>query len=180
MLAHVPLSTAILLIICAVCPAQSPGHAENGEIRVSKLIIPAYPALAQHARIAGDMDVTLTIGGTGQVEAAVIDRGPALLELRQAVLDAARESQFECLNCGKEQSYSLRYAFEVKPSDPEKYCHAKGQIDPPPASVDINRHQVTVYTWEEWTCDPRVEITKFRAAKCVYLWKCGHHERALD
>jgi TonB family protein len=171
---------SILLTICALCLAQSVANTD-ADVRPSKLVVPAYPALARHAGVQGDIDLTLLIGEGGQVVSAVIDRGPALLELRQAVLEAARQSRFDCKSCDqKPQSYSLRYHFEAKPIDPEKYCRTYGQLDPPPGDVDIIRGQVSVYGWEEYTCDPVSEIKRFRSARCLYLWNCGRNERTLE
>ena len=173
-------SAVTILLVCALSVAQS-GPRSDGDAHPSKLVVPAYPAIARAARIEGDMDLTLLIGPGGQVISATIDRGPALLVLRQAVLEAARESRFDCKSRDqKPQAYSLRYHFETKPIDPEKYCHTYGQLDPPPAVVDIIQGQVSVYEWEEYTCDPAVQIRKIRSLKCRYLWKCGLKERTLE
>lgn len=173
-------SVLTIPLICALSLAQSAPKTE-GDARPSKLVVPAYPELARIARIEGDMDLTLAIGSGGQVISATIDRGPALLKLRQAVLEAARQSRFDCKSCDQRpQSYSLQYHFEIKPMDPEQYCRKYAQLDPPPAEVDIIRGLVSVYEWAEYTCDPAVEIKKFRSPRCLYLWNCGREERTLE
>lgn len=168
------------LILSAFCSAQ-PAPKGNSDVRPSKMVIPNYPRIARIAGIQGDMDLTLLIGQEGQVISVAIDRGPALLELRRAVLEAARQSRFDCKNCDQEpQSYSMRYHFETKAIDPEKYCRTYGQLDPPAVEIDIAQARVSIYAWQEWTCDPRVEIRKFRSPKCLYLWNCGRDERTPE
>lgn len=180
MLSRLASFVSVPLIISALCSAQPAANAD-GDIRLSKLVIPDYPALARHARIQGDMDLTLLIGEGGQVISVVIDRGSALPELRQAVTVAARQSRFDCKSCDqKPQFYSLQYHFETKPIDPETYCRAYAQLDPPPADVDIPGARVSIYGWQEYTCDPAVEIRRFRSLKCLYLWNCGRNERTLE
>ena len=180
MLSRVTRIISISLLMCAVSLAQSAADTDRG-VRPSKLVIPAYPALARHARVQGDINLTLLIGREQQVVSAVIESGPALLELRQVVLEAARQSRFDCKSCDqKPQSYSLHYHFETKPIDPEKYCRTYAQLDPPPAEIDIGQARVSVYGWQESTCDPVVEIKRFRSPKCLYLWDCGRNEGTLE
>ena len=43
--------------------------------------------------------------------------------LRQAAMDSAQGSQFECKGCnGEPQLYSLTYEFQLVPTDPKQFC----------------------------------------------------------
>ncbi len=141
---------------------------------LTKLAEPEYPLVAQHAGISGDMNLTLMIRKDGSVESAKIVSGPALLLLRQAAVESARRSKFECLGCGETATeYSLTYRFRIAPSDPPKNCGDTHLQPPIPAELESTMHLVTVSAWELWTCDPASIATKVRSAKCLYLWRCG-------
>ena len=180
MMSHLLAAVSIPVIVCALSSAQTTVSGD-GDLRISQLVIPPYPVLARGARVEGDMDLTLVIGAGGQVTSIVVDRGPALLELRKAVMEAARQSHFDCRSCDQNpRTYSLQYHFEMKLIDAEKYCRTYGHLDPPASVIDIDRRRISVYGWQEWTCDPAVEIKRVRASKCLYLWKCGHSERVVE
>jgi TonB family protein len=156
--------------------AQSAQSSETRQVGalLTKLSDPTYPRLALQARIAGDVDLMLTIRRDGSVESAVVVSGHPLL--RQAALDSAQKSQFECRVCGEAgTSYALKYEFQIVPRDPPrglKDCETQEEKQPP-AELDVSRHQVTVVSWGIWTCDPAGRILKIRSAKCLYLWRCG-------
>jgi len=94
--------------------------------------------------------------------------------LKQAALDSAQRSQFECRACGEAgTSYALKYEFQIVPRDPPKGlkdCETQEEKQPP-AEVDVLRHQVTVSAGVMGICDPAV--LRVRSAKCLYLWRCG-------
>src|SRR6202795_2950590 len=164
--------------LCSAQAAANPDTQQNGVI-LSKLSPPVYPRLAQAARILGDVQVTVRVWRDGSVESASLVSGHPVLV--QAALVSARQSQFECHGCSEElTSYSLTYKFKLAPRDPPKNCHGDADPPPPQSEVDLAGHQVTLFAWQLWTCDPAVEIHRFRSAKCWYLWRCGVHERSLD
>jgi len=154
------------------CWAQAENDADSIKRTVVpvKLSIPSYPRLAQQARITGDVNLKLSIGSDGHVETVDVVDGHAML--RQAAVESARQSVFECRQCNsRSASYSLSYRFQISPRVASTVC--SGQLDPtdPPADVDLEAHRITVLAWEMWICDPAVR--KVRSAKCLYLWKCG-------
>src|SRR5579863_996029 len=65
-----------------------------GEVTVAKLSPPIYPPLALQTQITGDVEFTLGIKSNGSVASATIVSGHPLL--RQAALDSAAQTQFEC------------------------------------------------------------------------------------
>jgi TonB family protein len=150
--------------------AQSPQSSEapqSGAV-LTKLSDPMYPPLARQARIAGDVDLMLTIRRDGSVESAVVVSGHPML--KQAALDSARRSQFGCGGCSEAvTSYALKYKFQITSRGYPTDCDYTEK--PPPADVDLSRHQVTVYSWGMMICDPAA--VRVRAAKCLYLWRCG-------
>jgi TonB family protein len=87
-------------------PAVAP---QTGVVLV-KLAPPIYPPLARQARIMGDVKIQLTVRQDGSVETAELFSGHPML--KQAALDSAKKSQFECRGCNdRGTSYSLTYTF---------------------------------------------------------------------
>ncbi len=149
--------------------AQSSESPQNGPV-LTKLSDPTYPPLALQARIAGDVDLMLTIRRDGSVESAVFVSGHPML--RPAALDSAKRSQFECGGCGETvTSYPMKYRFVITSRGYPKDCDYTEKQ--PPAEVDIAGHQITVPGWAMEICDPSSRIFKVRSAKCLYLWKCS-------
>src|SRR5207249_1269830 len=74
-----------------------------------KLHPPVYPPLANQARIAGDVELELTIQENGTVESAMAISGHPLLT--PAALESVSRSQFECSGCTHSVTYSLVYSF---------------------------------------------------------------------
>jgi TonB family protein len=173
-------AVVVLMHMVTRCSAQTTDKSDTQSgVFLSKLAPPVYPRLAQMARILGDVDVTVRVRRDGSVESAALVSGHPMLV--QAALLSARQSQFEYHECSDEvTSYSLTYKFQIAPRDPPKNCLGERDAPPPQPEVDLAHGQITVFAWELWTCDPAVEIRKFRSRKCLYLWRCGVSERALD
>jgi Gram-negative bacterial TonB protein C-terminal len=167
--------------VVAVSWAQATDQSDvlDGGVVLTKLSPPVYPRLARQARIVGDVDLMVGVRSDGGIDSVVVVSGHPML--KQAGLDSAQQSQFECRGCGdRVTSYPLKYKFQITSRDPPKNC-LKGTEDPPlPAEVDSTRHQVTVFAWVVWICDPAVELHPVRSAKCLYLWRCGVHEKAMN
>jgi TonB family protein len=69
-----------------------------------------YPPLSRQAHIMGDVKVRVLIRKDGTVESGEVVSGHPML--KQAALDSAQKSQFECRGCGDElSSYSMIYTF---------------------------------------------------------------------
>jgi TonB family protein len=147
---------------------QNTAAQNNGAI-LTRLSQPLYPALARQARIQGDVDVTVNIRQDGSIESALVSAGHAMLA--PAALESAKASQFECRGCSEVgASYALKYKFEIISRGYPKDCDSATEKQPI-AEVDESGHQVTVPAWATLICDPA--DVKFRAAKCLYLWRCG-------
>lgn len=157
--------------------AQEPSQSlPPSEVVLAKLSPPAYPAIARAARVSGLVEVALRIRQDGIVDSADVVGGHPLL--KQAALDSARKSQFECRSCNEPlTSYALIYSFEFT-SDAE--CCQVGNAHPEPRvleqrpGVTQSGNRISVLTDLFCTCDPGPAISRRdRSMKCFFLWRCG-------
>jgi TonB family protein len=175
--------------------AAASGTAQTGVV-LSKLSTPIYPQMARIARIQGDVELKLGIRKDGSIESAVAVSGHPIL--KQAALDSAQKSRFECRGCSDEVTfYSLTYSFQS----------AAGTYAPPRpnenggVNVVQSQNRVTIFAEESpigiyfvnfgvrsvkclylWSCGSRwggedYYYYRVRSAKCLYLWRCGLHRR---
>jgi TonB family protein len=119
-------SVIVVALSCAVpklsAQVASGSNPLKSEAVLSKLFPPVYPRLAQQARIMGDVELTVHARRDGSVESAEVVSGHPML--KQASLDSAQQSQFECRLCGEATTpYSLTYQFRITPRDP--YCRGQ-------------------------------------------------------
>src|SRR5580693_8711289 len=70
------------------------GDSSQGEVVMTKLVAPVYPPLALQARIVGDVEVTVNVRPDGRIASVIQVSGYPLL--KQAAMDSAQKSQFEC------------------------------------------------------------------------------------
>jgi TonB family protein len=172
--------TAVVVFSCVVVGtlAQSAtGPSSQDGVFLIKLSRPIYPRLALIAHISGDVEVAVGVRRDGSVESASVISGPQLL--RQAALESAQQSQFDCRNCRDAvTTYQLVYTFQLGPTI---YCDdAAGSSSSEPSEqgyprVIQSQDHVTLVDRPIGTCDP-VEVmvrTKVHSVKCLYLWKCG-------
>jgi TonB family protein len=149
----------------------SVANTPQGEVVLTSLSNPAYPRLAEQARVAGDVEVRLSVRADGSVESAEVISGPAML--KQAVLESVHRSHFECRECGENvTSYRMVYTFQTVPQQYGPGCEVI--VDPTYPQVIQSQNHVTVIDQLAGICDPMGTITKVRSVKCFYLWKCGH------
>jgi Gram-negative bacterial TonB protein C-terminal len=165
--------------------AQSVNRADD--IRTAALIAKAptltYPEVARMAHVTGDVDLTLGVRQDGTVESAVVIGGPFLL--RQAALNNARGSQFDCSGCSEPVTqYSLVYTFQLtEKDDPCAVTEPAVGNNQRKAYPQVMRSpgHVTLIDQTASYCDPTAETgRRVRAAKCLYLWKCGIHWSTSD
>lgn len=148
------------------------GTTQETGVVLTKLSPPVYPPLARQARIVGDVKILIGIRQDGSVESAEVFSGHAMLQ--QAALDSARKSTFECRGCGEAvTSYLLAYTFEISGGCRfGPYCES---LEPHAPQVTQSDGKITLTVEPACECDPAVTIVRVRvrAAKCLYLWKCG-------
>jgi TonB family protein len=174
------LSFALIYLPSSVLQPQAknlanPSSSQNGVV-VVKLFAPTYPPAARAARIAGDVDLNLSIRQDGSIESAVVVSGHPLLA--GAALDSAQHAQFECRKCPEEaSSYRLVYTFQIEgncdcqPADTASKPGALSQTYPQIAAAP---NRVTVTAQILCTCDPASDFRKRRSLRCFYLWRCSY------
>ena len=161
------LAISLLLIeALAVTCAQNPpsGTAPQIEPRIAKLPPPSYPPIAMAARVSGPVELSITLRPDGAVDSAEVVSGPPML--RAAAIESAREMEFECNGCtlGAIRFHlSFSYEFDLGYS-----CDAPDKSYP---RVSEANGAVTFTGQPPSTCD--LSATRARAAKCLFLWKCG-------
>jgi TonB family protein len=95
--------------------AQGAAQAETPQtgVVITKLSPPVYPPLSRQARVTGDVKIALRIRQDGSVESAEVISGHPML--KQAALDSAQKSEFECRGCGDlGVPYSLIFTFGLR------------------------------------------------------------------
>jgi TonB family protein len=161
---------AALLAAPRLVTAQTVSSSASGQIVLTDLFKPSYPSVARLAHITGDETVLVMVRPDGRVESAVVESGPALQAMRQAAVDSASKSNFQCGNCKEAMAYRIVYAFKIIES--ADCCNAPAVLPtvehhpegPAQTHVNIEATQIC-------TCDPVAE--RVRSLKCLYLWKCS-------
>jgi TonB family protein len=146
--------------------AASGGTPAEVGVVLTKLYTPVYPPLARQARITGDVVVQVSVRKDGSVESIELFSGHPMLA--PAALASAKQSTFVCRGCETTTSYLLTYTFGIL-SDYRPNCESR------PAQVTQSGDKIALTAEPTVTCDPTTTIVnvRVRAAKCLYLWKCG-------
>jgi hypothetical protein len=157
-----------------VPPSSNSGVPKGDAILVS-LSKPVYPPLARQANIWGDVEVAVTVRPDGTAKAAVESGHPML---KQAALDSATQSHFECRMCSVPLSYTLVYQFkQIEGGDCCSAMSAPVTVEQEPQSTDQLGHprtQVTIAAEHICICDPASTLRRrVRSIKCLYIWKCS-------
>jgi hypothetical protein len=175
---------ALLLVAVAVLEARSlaqqtphpvQSDATKGEVVLASLSKPTFSPLARQANVEGEVIVDVTVRQDGSAEATVLKGHPLL---KQAALDSALQSRFECRLCSAPLSYRLVYTF--KRTSEGNCCDGMGapvRVEQEPQSYDEHgrpQTRVTISAEKICLCDPSFTVTKkVRSLKCLYLWKCS-------
>jgi TonB family protein len=169
-----------VLLCCVVIEAlaQSPAGSDSPQegVVLTKLSQLVYPPLARAAGVTGDVNLTIEVRQDGSVQAAEVVSGHPLL--RQAALDSARVSQFECRKCSDAVTSSrIVYTFQLL--GPETCCKTPSDgsdndkpVQPTPPVI-LPQNHVTIVLERLCICDPAPDVVKVRSLKCLYIWKCG-------
>jgi Gram-negative bacterial TonB protein C-terminal len=175
---------ALLLAAVAFLEARSSAQqtpqpvlsdATKGEVVLLTLTKPTFTPLARQANVEGEVVVDVTVLQNGSTEATVVKGTPLL---KQAALDSARQSRFECRLCTAPVLYTLVYTF--KRTSEGSCCDGIGapvNVEQEPQSFDERgrpQTHVIISTEKICICDPGFTVTKkVRSLKCLYLWKCS-------
>ncbi len=151
----------------ALAQASTAVASPQPEVMLTKLSPVIYPPLARMASIVGEVKVQVGIRNDGTVASAELISGHPML--KQAALESAQKSQFECHECGEAvTTYLLTYSFEA--NDDGSCCDALDRVP----EVTQKQGHITIASARICLCDPASTLSKkVRSAKCLYLWKCG-------
>jgi TonB family protein len=176
------MKAALLLVMLAsvgIVAAQAPCEAAIPErttprARIRELAPLVYPPVARQARISGTVVVDVVLRTNGEIDSASVVKGHPMLKV--AALENARNSKFECPGCTEPQNTRrIQYSFELGDAI---YCGSEASSINPTAerrfpSVRQLSDRIVVFDRPVGTCDLETTRLKVRAAKCLYLWRCG-------
>lgn len=144
------------------------GHHDETSLVITKLSQPIYPPLAKQMKSIGHVEIKVNVRQDGSLKSASVVSGDVLF--RQAALESAMHSEFDCKNCGPGvRSFRIRYSFDLKASCATPAKNASG--DAYPIAV-VSQNAIIVTDSLAENCAPLIS-KKFRSIKCLYLWKCG-------
>lgn len=104
----------LFFVVTTTLSQVAPGS--EGQVTLSRLSPPVFPPLARVARVNGEVEIALQVRQDGSVESAAVVKGHPLL--KAAALDSARQSEFECRECGEGlTAYTLLYTFAYTSTD---------------------------------------------------------------
>jgi hypothetical protein len=151
--------------------AEQAEKVESAAAVIVNLFEPRYPPLALMANVFGDVHLKLGIRKDGSVESAIVLSGHPLL--RDAALNSARQSRFDCAGCRDEVSfYSMVYSFQLVagPDFPCSESHLR---------IVRSENRITLIG-EPRVVHPYFSSLKAPSLKCLYLWNCGVHWGGWD
>jgi TonB family protein len=164
----------LLLAVSCNALAQDTRQPVAGEVVITKLSSPIYPQLALQARIAGAVELNVTVQIDGSIEAVAVVSGHPLL--RDAALTSARHTQWECKECATAIAHRFEYRFE--PGEPLPCSGwgtaANGDLTyaKPAVMVTQSGDTITIIDSPVPICDPAAERRRVRSPECLYLWRC--------
>ena len=177
--------TASALSSLAVSQASS-GYARTSDgdsapqVILIKLYPPKYPEIAIMAGTAGAVTLTVSVRPDGIVKSVKIVSGDRALT--QAAVQSASQSQFQCRGCTGLTEKSLTYTFRPSqvPADP-CCCSSRPGVRKTSPTTQVSQigDHITVTAPPLCVCPDACTAawakshSRFRSAKCLYLWKCG-------
>jgi hypothetical protein len=165
-----PVLLLVLLFLalgaCATAQDVPQPAAPAPALVIAKLPPPVYPAMARAARVAGDVNLTISLQADGTINSVHAISGPPML--RDHAEELARQTNFECRNCKTEPTSfppTIRYSMDAA---------AASYHDPSyPRVAQLNGVIIIVTDQPVMLSDPAIDSTRVRSFKCLYLWRCG-------
>ena len=181
---------AMTALLAWSAPQAAPAQAATGKgdsathIVFRRFSYPTYPSLARMSNIVGDVILKVSFRPDGTVESLAAVSGDPMLT--QAALDSARQSQFECRACASSDlSQSLIYAFRIIPGEPDPCCcTSRPGVTATPSTTQVSQlgNRITITDPPLCICPDACSRawaaahSRYRSAKCLYLWKCGKRQ----
>jgi TonB family protein len=128
-----------LFLVPRIAQSEAKERESKGRVVLSKLFPPNYPPLARQAHIFGDVHLKVSIHSDGNINSVTVIDGPPML--RQAALDSARQSRFDCEHCEGSGTVEriFAYSFQIpgaeKPLDSNCCLEEQASPDKPPTPV---------------------------------------------
>jgi len=169
--------TALLLCLLTIIGLREvSSEPTQSDVVLTSLANPVYPQLAKQARVAGDVELNLSVREDGTLESAEVISGPIML--RQAALDSVHQSHFECRECGENPiSYRIVYSFQLAAPEYGTGCVLKLGATYPQFIQEQNH--IIVIDQAAGIRDPLGHVTRARSVKCLFLWRCGGYRYPL-
>jgi TonB-like protein len=178
----------VVLTAPIACAAQIATNKDSVPHVVLKEVSPlVYPALARTALIGGNVSLKIVVHPDGTIESVTAISGHRMLV--PAAIESAKQSKFECLGCGESDAVEfLTYSFvPTQEADPDPCCCTLDAARPKknePRTVQVSQSEnhiaikaAPVCMCPNTACPCNVAWvrahSRYRSAKCGYLWKCG-------
>jgi hypothetical protein len=131
-----------------------------------------YPAIAQSARMTGQIEVGMGVRPDGSVADTSVQRGIDLLGgmMNDAALNAASHATFECRSCAEPITpHTITFVFTFDGLD-------DGDKMSPPAwkQTGDRSSEVRVFGYVPFIHAPSGS-GRSRAARCLWLWRCSKY-----
>lgn len=149
---------------------------------------PVYPPLARMSNIVGDVVLKVSVRTNNSVESLTAVSGDPMLI--QAALESAKQSQFECQGCGSSTySQSFTYSFRVSPEKADPCCCTSRPgvpVTQPTTQVARFESHIMITGPPLCVCPDKCSEawaeahSRFRSAKCLYLWRCGRRRILIE
>jgi TonB family protein len=168
---------AVIFILCI----GSDGHTQMSstsstpkpELLIETVPPPTYPPMALAAHVSGDVRVEVVVLPDGELKSIGVLSGASML--RQATIDKAKLTQFECEQCSQAGStFDVVYRFELGEA---RSCEVEDHSYPRATKTG---NMITITERPFSTCDPSSSMSeiKVRSIRCLFLWKCRREEIA--
>lgn len=186
------IATTVLLAWYAPQSASAQAATGKGDsaphIVFRRFSYPIYPPLARVSNIVGDVVLKVSYRPDGSIESLAVVSGDPVLT--QAALDSAKQSLLQCRGCSSSDLIqSLTYCFRIFPAKADPCCCTSRPGEPatqPTTEVSQLENHITITEPPLCMCPDKCSgawaqaHSRYRSAKCLYLWKCGKRRILLE
>ncbi len=172
---------AVLLLLFLLVGTEALAQSVSPRVAIVNLHAPVYPALANQARIVGDVEIKVVIRPNGQIDEdsiVVVTGHPMLVPTAR---ESLVKSRYECVGCTQPFKYFVLFSFFPGPflsqgctSGTEDSALITKSREP---QVSHFENHVTIVGPPQalCVCPGAPSRLKYRSARCLYLWNCRPH-----